>query len=74
MRARHSAAILRMMGVTETIAHTVDDYVSIAARLANNSAERAALSARIAAGKQKVYRDRTCISALEDFLDWAARG
>ncbi len=28
MRGRHSIAILRMMGVTETIAETIDDYVA----------------------------------------------
>ncbi len=47
MRGRHSAAILRMMGVTDTIAETIDDYVAIAARLANDPAERQALSARM---------------------------
>lgn len=73
MRGRHSAAILRMMGVTDTIAATVDDYVSIAARLANNPVERQALRERMKAGEQKVYRDRACISALEDFLDRAVR-
>jgi protein O-GlcNAc transferase len=73
MRGIHSAAILRMMGITETIAATVDDYVSIAARLANNPAERRALSARIKDSQHKVYRDRTCITALEDFLERAAR-
>ena len=35
MRGRHSAAILQMMGVTDTIAQTLDDYVAMAARLAN---------------------------------------
>jgi tetratricopeptide (TPR) repeat protein len=30
MRGRHSAAILRMIGVEDTIATTVDDYVAIA--------------------------------------------
>jgi predicted O-linked N-acetylglucosamine transferase (SPINDLY family) len=33
MRGRHSAAILRMIDVTDTIAATVDDYVAIATRL-----------------------------------------
>jgi hypothetical protein len=27
----------------------------------------------IAAGKRAIYRDRTCITALEEFLDRAAR-
>jgi predicted O-linked N-acetylglucosamine transferase (SPINDLY family) len=59
--------------VTDTIAATIDDYVTIAARLANDPAERASLSARIRDSQHKVYRDRACISALEDFLDRAAR-
>jgi predicted O-linked N-acetylglucosamine transferase (SPINDLY family) len=73
MRGRHSAAILQMMGVSETIADTIDDYVSIAVRLANNPAERQALRERMKAAEPKVYRDRACITALEDFLDRAAR-
>ena len=74
MRGRHSAAILQMMGVTETIAGTLDDYVTIAARLANNPQERQAISRRIAENKQRVYRDPACIAALQDFLEQAVRG
>lgn len=73
MRGLHGAAILRMIGVTETIAESVDDYVAIAARLAKNPTEREALSQRIAENKHRVYRDRACIAALEEFLDRAAR-
>ena len=72
MRGRHSAAILQMMGVTDTIAETIDDYVAIAARLANDPTERQALRERMKASEHKVYRDRACITALEDFLDRAA--
>jgi protein O-GlcNAc transferase len=74
MRGRHSAAILEMMGVEDTIADTIDDYVAIAARLASDRQARGALSRRIADNKHKLYRDRACVSALEDFLDRAARG
>jgi predicted O-linked N-acetylglucosamine transferase (SPINDLY family) len=73
MRGRHSAAILQMMGITDTIARDVDDYVSIAARLAHDPGARKLLSRRIAENKQKVYRDRACIVALEDFLERAVR-
>lgn len=73
MRGRHSAAILRMIGVTDTIAGSVEDFIAIAARLANAPDERRALGARIAANKHMVYRDRACIGALEDFLDCAVR-
>ena len=41
MRGRHSAAILQMMGVTETIAATVDDYV-VDRRAAGERSGRAA--------------------------------
>ena len=73
MRGRHSAAILQMMGMGDTVAASVDDYIAMAARLANDPAHRLALGARIADNKHKVYRDRACITALEDFLDRATR-
>lgn len=73
MRGRHSAAILRMMGVTETTARNIDDYVEIAARLAGDPDERSRVSREIAANKHRVYRDRACIDALEAFLESVGR-
>lgn len=73
MRGRHSMAILQMMGVTETIAATLDDYVAIAVRLAGAADERRDLRRRIAEQKPRLYRDRACIRALEDFLERAVR-
>ncbi|HLG83312.1 MAG TPA: tetratricopeptide repeat protein [Bradyrhizobium sp.] len=73
MRGRHSAAILSMMDVRETIAQTVDDYVAIASRLGQDRVKRASLSSRIAANKHRVYRDRECIAALEAFLEQVVR-
>jgi predicted O-linked N-acetylglucosamine transferase (SPINDLY family) len=73
MRGRHTSAILEMMGLDDMIALTVDDYVAIALRLGRSAAERAAVGARIAANKQRLYGDRACIAALEDFLDRAVR-
>jgi predicted O-linked N-acetylglucosamine transferase (SPINDLY family) len=73
MRGRHGAAILAMMGVTETIAETIDDYVFIAARLARDAAWRSVVRQKVAAGKHRLYRDRACIDALEAFLDRAVR-
>ena len=73
MRGRHSAAILRMMGVTEMIAGTVDEYVSTAVRLALDLQWRAAVRSRIAESKQRIYCDRACISALGEFLSRVAR-
>jgi protein O-GlcNAc transferase len=73
MRGRHTMAILRMMGVTETITKSIDDYVSTAVRLACDVPWRMAVQSRIRENRHRVYRDGTCISALEEFLNDAAR-
>jgi predicted O-linked N-acetylglucosamine transferase (SPINDLY family) len=67
MRGRHSAAILRRMDVTGTIARDVDDYAEIAARLADPAA-RAAARAEIASRSEAIYDDLTPVRALEDVL------
>jgi protein O-GlcNAc transferase len=74
MRGRHSAAILRMIGVTDTIAPTIDDYVAIATCLGQDLQYRKTISARMAENRHKLYQDRAPITALEDFLDSAVRG
>jgi predicted O-linked N-acetylglucosamine transferase (SPINDLY family) len=68
MRGRHTTAVLTMMGVTETITTTVDDYVAAAQRLATDTAWRATIKERMQHNKHRVYRDRACIEALEEFL------
>jgi len=73
MRGRHSMAILEMMGVTETIAATIEAYVSTAVRLARDLQWRGVVKRRMAQYKHRVYRDSTCISALDEFLNNVAR-
>jgi protein O-GlcNAc transferase len=73
MRARHCAAILRMLGVTETIAASLDDYVAIAARLARDPDWRAAIRARMAANRARVYADPAPVRALEAFIEGVVR-
>ncbi len=48
MRGRVSAGILRMMGMPETVAETVDDYVALAVRMGRDPAWRAEIKTRIA--------------------------
>ena len=60
-----------MMGVTETIAATPDDYVDIAVRLGNDTEWRRSISEKIAAARHLVYRDKACIKGLEDFFEKA---
>ena len=71
MRGRVTMAVLQRMGVTETIAATIDDYVSIAVRLGKDEAWRRSLRQHIAASKHRIYCDQECIAALSDFL-WQA--
>lgn len=74
MRGRVTMAVLQRMGVTDTIAETIDDYVSIAVRLGKDAAWRRSLRSRIAESKHRIYCDPECIAALSDFLEQAARG
>jgi predicted O-linked N-acetylglucosamine transferase (SPINDLY family) len=74
MRGRHCAAILRMLNVSETIATTIDDYVAIASRLGQDKQFRQAVSSRMTANRDKVYRDRAPVQALEDFIEQSVRG
>ena len=74
MRGRHCTAILRMLDVSETIARTMEDYVAIAARLGQDRQFRQTISARMAANRDKVYRDRAPVTALEDFIERSVRG
>jgi predicted O-linked N-acetylglucosamine transferase (SPINDLY family) len=71
MRGRHSYAVLTMMGVTETIASSRDDYVRMAIRLGKDSGYRRHIASRIAENKHRIYQDMTCIRGLEQFLEEA---
>ena len=47
---------------------TCDEYVAVAQRLATDTAWRATIKERMKHNKHRVYRDRSCITALEEFL------
>jgi predicted O-linked N-acetylglucosamine transferase (SPINDLY family) len=74
MRGRHTMAILKMMDVTETIANSIDEYISIAARLARDVPWLMAIKAKVSTNKHRIYRDNACITALEQFLNHVASG
>ena len=71
MRSRHTAAILRMMDIPETITASLDDYVTVAVLLARDDWWRTTLRTRMAENRHRVFRDRTCVTALETFLEQA---
>ncbi len=70
MRGRHTLAILTRMGVTETIADSAEAYVDLAAGLAEPK-RRAKIASRMAKGKARLYRDKSAVDALENFLETA---
>jgi predicted O-linked N-acetylglucosamine transferase (SPINDLY family) len=74
MRGRHSSAIMDRIGVAETVADSIDEYVGIATRLATDPEERRRISLKIDRNKHTIYGDRECIARLEDFIADAARG
>ena len=73
MRGCQSAAMLDMMGMTSTVCESIEQYVELAVALATDPARRAEVKRMIAAGKREIYRDRSCIVALEEFLETVAR-
>ncbi len=68
MRARHTAAMMERIGLTECIADTVDGYVTLAARMGTDSAWRAEVAGKIVAHRHMAYDDPACIQGLEAFL------
>jgi predicted O-linked N-acetylglucosamine transferase (SPINDLY family) len=73
MRGLHSSAILTMMGVTETIASSLDEYIEIAIKLGQDADYRRLISRKIASNKYHIYHDRACIEGLEAFLENAIK-
>jgi protein O-GlcNAc transferase len=74
MRSRHTAAILEIMGVTGATAHSLEEYIGLAAALGLDPERRRIARAEIAARKHFLYNDTSCIRALEDFLLAVASG
>jgi predicted O-linked N-acetylglucosamine transferase (SPINDLY family) len=74
MRGRHSFAILTMMGVQDTVATSVDDYVRIAVRLGKDAGWRNQIAEKISVNASRVYRDMESVRGLERFLEEAVAG
>ncbi|MGB3755479.1 MAG: tetratricopeptide repeat protein [Rivularia sp. (in: cyanobacteria)] len=68
MRGRHSMAILKMMGIEETIASNKEEYVQIAISLGKDFQYRQYISEQVADNKHKLYGDLKPVRALEAFL------
>ena len=69
MRGRHSYGILRMLGVTETIAKDEAEYIDIAVRLGLDPQWRKSIVEKVVANHDRLYDDKTCVEALEAFYE-----
>ncbi len=67
MRSRHAYGILKMMGVTQTIAQDEAEYVEIAVRLGLDADWRQDIVQKIHERQSFLYNDTACITALESF-------
>lgn len=74
MRGRHSAAILRRMGLNEMVADSIDRYVDIAERLARDKDFYNHIRTQTRNAKSLLLRDRDYVEALNAMLiDMASR-
>lgn len=70
-RGRHTQAMYRKMGITDTIATDAAQYVEIAVRVANDAAWRSALQARMAASNHVLFEDIRVVREFERFFSSA---
>jgi protein O-GlcNAc transferase len=68
MRKRHSFAMLKLMGCTETVAASEEDYADIAVRLGLDDEWRRHVGERTRECGPRIYGDETPIRALETFF------
>jgi predicted O-linked N-acetylglucosamine transferase (SPINDLY family) len=67
MRGRHSYGCLRRIGVMDTVAQNIEDYIDIAVRLGLDEKWREDIKMKQASNLHKLYDDTDCVSTLERF-------
>lgn len=73
MRGRQSYGILKVMGITETIAETLEDYVDIAVRLGLDKTWRQEISDLMKARQDLIFNDVEVVQHLDAFLEEAVQ-
>jgi protein O-GlcNAc transferase len=68
MRGRVTEGCYRQMGFTELVADSLDSYVEMALRLANDGAWRQRMKNEIATRSPALFEDARVVTELEDFL------
>jgi predicted O-linked N-acetylglucosamine transferase (SPINDLY family) len=73
MRGRQSYGMLKMIGVTETIASTETEYIEIAINLGLNQEWRLSVKEKMKKNRHLLFNDQECVVALETFFEEAIR-
>lgn len=69
MRGRHSYAMLKMLGVTDTIASNEAEYIEIAVKLGCNQEWRNSIVEQMVQRHSYLFDDKTCVEALDAFFE-----
>ncbi|MEL7038708.1 MAG: tetratricopeptide repeat protein [Cyanobacteria bacterium J06592_8] len=67
MRSRQTAGVLQRIGVRETIAKDVKEYIQIAVQLGLNQTWRQEIVNKISQNQSRLYQDQDCVQELEKF-------
>jgi len=67
MRGRHSYAILSLMGIHDTIADSLEEYIDIAVRLGGDSFFRDSAREQLLSNRNKIYEDTSVAIELDSF-------
>ncbi len=67
MRGRHTYAMLKMMGITDTIAQDSDAYIDIAIKLGNEPDFFSSVQSQFKTRRHLIFDDDTCVRTLESF-------
>jgi predicted O-linked N-acetylglucosamine transferase (SPINDLY family) len=68
MRGRHSYAILQRLGMTATIAHSLEEYVAIAVELGHNDQWRGEIASQYRARAERLFDDISVAHTLNRVL------
>ena len=71
MRGRQTYGMLRQIGIDDTIATDIDDYVRIAVRLGRDPASREGIVQRIRENRHLLFGNSGPVQSLEAFYRWA---
>lgn len=73
MRGLHAYSFLKMLGVTDTIAQNEEEYIDIAVKLGLDSEWRRDVAQRMSQRHDRLFDDKVCVTALEDFYQEVVR-